>query len=222
MLIPYFVRPWFACRTPENPKILFSLSTGPWEHLEWCDIACSGIKTPEVPISAKMTKTPIVSHRFNWRSNEVQTSTKTKFFIYLHQIRASQRFLTTLTKSDPKSTRGGPKNLNFDPAVRTGWNQRHCEDYWILVPMNIHGSKSKLERPRYLENWDDAPIDAPQTLESHNFWSDRWIFRFHAFSELGSQYISRGTHIHTFWGLLKGCRLEIRARGYISPRHALD
>ena len=29
-------------------------------------------------------------------------------------------FLTTLTKFNPKSILGGPKNPNFDPAIRTG------------------------------------------------------------------------------------------------------
>ena len=144
------------------------------------------------------------------------------FFIFLHQARASRRFLTILTKFDPKSTWGGPKNLNFDLAVRTGWNQCHCEDYRIFVPTTVHGLKSELDWPRYHENWDDTPIDAPQTSESHNFWFDRWIFRFHTFSELGSQDISRGTQIHTFWGPLKGCLLEILPWGYISPRHAPD
>ena len=90
-------------------------------------------------------------------------------------------------KFDPKSISGGPKNPNFDLAVKTGLNQCHCKDYQILIQTTIHGSKSKLERPRYHENWDDAPIDAPITSESHNFWSNRWIFKIHTFSKIGNQ-----------------------------------
>ena len=46
----------------------------------------------------------------------------------------------------------GPKNPNFDPAIRTGLNQFHCEDYQILIPMTIHGSKSELKQLRYPKN----------------------------------------------------------------------
>ena len=145
---------------------------------------------------------------------------KTMFFIDSHQTRVSRRFLTNLTKFDPKSTWGGPKNLNFDLAVRTGWNQCHCEDYRIFVPTTVHGLKSELEQPRYHENWDDALIDALQTSESHNFWSDRWIFKFHTFSELGSQDLSRGTHIHTFWGRAAASKFAPKAIN--SLRHAPD
>ena len=142
----------------------------------------------------------------------------------LHQTRASRRFLTTLTKFDPKSILSGPKNPNFDPVVRTGWDQCHREDYQILIPTIVHGSKSELKRSRYYENQDDVPIDAPQTSESHNFWSDRWIFKIHTFLETGSQDISKGVRIHTFfdfWGQgpLKGHRLEKRAKAIISPKH---
>ena len=74
-----------------------------------------------------------------------------------------------MTKFDSKLILGGPKNPNFDLAIRTGRNQRHYVDYQILISTTIHGSKSELERPRYHENRDDAPIDAPLTFESHNF-----------------------------------------------------
>jgi len=36
----------------------------------------------------------------------------------LYQIQALRIFLATLTKFDPKLTHSGPKNPNFDPAVR--------------------------------------------------------------------------------------------------------
>ena len=102
------------------------------------------------------------------------------------------------------------------------WNQCHCEDYQILIPMTIHGSKLKLEWLRYHENRDDALIDAPLTSESHNFWSNRWIFKFHTFSETGSQNLSKGVNINLIrgsWRLrpYKGRRLEVHARAINSP-----
>ena len=126
----------------------------------------------------------------------------------LHQTRASRRFLTTLTKFDPKSILSGSKNLNFNPAVRMGWNQRHCEDYQILIPMTIHRSKSELRQQRYHKNRDNTPINAPLTSKSHNFWSNYWIFKIHTFLETVSQDISRGIKIKPIGGLLKVAAIE--------------
>ena len=133
----------------------------------------------------------------------------------------------TLTKFDPKSILGGPKNPNFDSAIRMGWNQCHCEDYQILIPTTIHGSKSALERSRCHENRHNAPIDAPLTSESHNFWSDRWIFKIHTFSETGSQDLSRHVKINLIRGglrlaALQGPPLRNLCRGYKKPRHPSD
>ena len=94
-----------------------------------------------------------------------------------------------------KSISGGSKNPNFDPTTRTGWNQCHCENYRILVPTTIHGSKLELEQPRYHENRNDTLIDALQTFESHNFWCDCWIFEFHTFLETENQDLSKGVKI---------------------------
>ena len=52
----------------------------------------------------------------------------------------------------------GPRNPNFDPAIKMGWNQRHFEDYQILSPTTIHKSKMELERSRF-KNRVTAPID---------------------------------------------------------------
>ena len=147
---------------------------------------------------------PWVWLKVKWGQNPY----KTTFFIVLHQTQASRRFLTTLTKFDPKSILGGPKNPNFDPAVRMGWNQCHCEDYQILILTTIQGSKLELERPRYHENRDDAPINAPQTSESHNFWSNCWIFKIHTFLEIRSQNIFRGVKINPIRALLRLTALE--------------
>ena len=137
-----------------------------------------------------------------------QNPDKKTFFIVLHQTWASRSFLTTLTKFDLELTLGGPRHPNFDSTVRTGRNQCHCEDYQVLIPTTIHGSKSKLERSRYHENRGNTPIDAPLTSESHNFWSNRWIFKIHTFSKTRSQNISRGVKINPIHGILKVVALE--------------
>jgi len=74
--------------------------------------------------------------------------------------------------------------------------------------MTIHGSKSELEQPRYHENQVNAPIDAPLTSKSYNFWFDYWIFKIHTFLETGSQDLSRGVKINLIQGILKGVALQ--------------
>ena len=152
------------------------------EHLEWRGTTRQDTKAPKVHFSTKMTKMPLVHLGLTKSQNPL----KTVPFIVLHQTRAPRWFLTTLTKIDSKSTLGGPKNPNFDLTARASWNQRHCEDYQILIPTTIHESKSELEWPRYHENQVNAQIDAPLTSKSHNFWSDHLIFKFHTFSETRS------------------------------------
>ena len=53
---------------------------GPWKHLEWHGATRSSTETPKMPFIAKMTKMPLVSSKFNQRSNEVQTRKKTTIF----------------------------------------------------------------------------------------------------------------------------------------------
>ena len=132
-----------------------------------------------------------------WGRKNIQNSV-------VRPVRASEHLKCLFQLKWPKCpwlalglTEGGPKNPNFDPVIRKGWNQCHCEDYKTLITMTIHGSKSKLEWPRYHENRDDAPIDTPQTSESHNFWSNRWIFKIHTFSNTRSQELFRGVRIHS-------------------------
>ena len=127
----------------KNPKISFSLYgtmrtsrmtwRNPFEH--WSTWSA---------FFAKMTKMALISPRFDQRSNVVRTLTKQSFLIVLHQTWVSQRFLTTLTKFDLKSILSGPKNPNFDLAVKTDLNRRHCVDDQILIPTAIHGLKSEL------------------------------------------------------------------------------
>ena len=101
-----------------------------------------------------------------------------------------------------------PKTLILIRQSEQVENQYHCKDYQILIPMIIYGSKSELERPRYHKNWDNAPIDAPLTFGSHNFWSNRWIFKFHTFLETGSQDLFRGVKINPIKDRLKVAALE--------------
>ena len=51
-------------------------------------------------------------------------------------------------------------------------------------------------------------INAPQTFESHNFWSDRWTFKIHTYSETGIQDISIHVKIKPIGGLLKVVALQ--------------
>ena len=120
-------------------------------------------------------------------------------------------------------TLNGPRNPNFDPVVKTGWNQCHCKDDQILSPATIHELKLELVRPKYHENQDNASIDASLTSKSHNFWFDRWIFKFHTFSETRSQDFSRGSKINSIRDLLKVAALEEPSprkawRGYKRPQ----
>ena len=139
----------------KNPKISFSLYgtmrtsrmtwRNPFEHWSTWSV-----------FFAKMTKMALISPRFDQRSNVVRTLTKQRFLIVLHQTWVSQRFLTTLTKFDLVDSKLTPRKPNFDQAVRTGWNQCHCEDYQILNSTTIHGSKLELEQSRYHKNLDNA------------------------------------------------------------------
>ena len=85
--------------------------------------------------------------------------------------------------------------------------------------MTVHGSKSKSKRLRYHKNRDDVPIVAPETSESHNFWSDCWIFEFHTFLEIENQDLSKGFNISQIKNYLRprpynGHLLEKYAQGY--------
>ena len=74
--------------------------------------------------------------------------------------------------------------------------------------MTIHGSKLELEQLKYHENRDNTSIDAPLISESHNFWFDRSIFKFHTFSKIGNQDLSKGVKINSIHDLLKVATLE--------------
>ena len=121
----------------------------------------------------------------------------------------------------------GLKTLSFDPTIITGWIQCHCEDYQILIPKTVHGSKLELERSRCHKNRDNTTIDAPLNSGSHNFWSDRWIFQFHTFLETWSEDLFKSIKINPIRDHLKVAAFQEPlprnlCQGYKKPRHPLD
>ena len=63
---------------------------------------------------------PLVGPRVDRRSDEVQTLAKQRFSQFYTKPKLLGDFVTTLTKFDSKLILGGPKNPNFDLAIRTG------------------------------------------------------------------------------------------------------
>ena len=92
--------------------------------------------------------------------------------MFLHQTQDYRRFLSSLTKFDLRLTLKSDRKLNFDPTIRMGWNQCHCEDSWIPFPMTTHGLKLELKRLRYLKNhtWRVSSLHTTITFY-------RWIFK---------------------------------------------
>ena len=180
---------------------------GPWEHPKWCSATRSGIGAPKVPFSAKMTKMP-------WSTlglTKGQTKSKLSQNNIFHSFTLNPSFSEIFNNFDQvwlEVDLGGPKNPNFDPSVKTSWNQCHCEDYQILIPTTVHGSKSELDRSRCHENGDNALINAPLTFKSHNFLSNRWIFKIHTFSKTGIQDPSKHVKINPIKGGLRLATLE--------------
>ena len=115
------------------------------------------------------------------------------------------------------------------PKALTGWNQCHCEDYQILIPMIFHGPKLELKQSRCHKNQDNTPIDAPLTSKNHNFWSTvefLWSKPFQKQEVKAFPEMSRSTWSKEVWGWhpFKGCRrpykghcLEIRFGAIKSP-----
>ena len=212
-----FCSPSICVSNPKKSKNIIFLPMGPRGHPEWCDATRSDAGVPEVPFSTKMTKMPLVNLGLTEGQMRSKPSQNNTFHSFALNLSFSEIF-GNFDQLWPSWLPTGPRNHNFDLAVRTGWKQHHCEDYQILNPMTIHGSKSKLEQSKYHKNRDNALIDAPLTSESHNFWSDRWIFKFHTFSEMGSYVISRGVKINPIQDLLKAGPLPHKACwGYKKP-----
>ena len=106
-------------------KKYYFLSIGLREHLEWCGATRSDIETPKVPFSAKMTKIPLV----NSRLTESQMKSKSLQNTTFHSFTSNPSFLEFFGNFNQVWLLAGPRNPNFDLAVRIGWNHCHCEDY---------------------------------------------------------------------------------------------
>ena len=191
----------------------------PWEQLDWCGATHSDTGAIKVPLSAKMTKMSLV----NLVLTKSQTRSKSSQNNIFHGFTSNPSFSEIFSKFDLDLTLCGPKNPNFNLGVKTGWTQHHCEDYQIPIPVTTHELKLELERPRYHENRVNALIDAPLTSRSHNFWSDRWIIKFHTFLETGSQDIFRVVKINPVWeasqvAALQGSSPRKACWGYKRPQ----
>ena len=113
--------------------------------------------------------------------------------MFLHQTRATWRFLSTLTKFDLSLTLEGPKTPNFDPTIRMGWGQRRWEYYWIPFLRTIYGSKSKLKQLRYLKNRMECVNTLPEAITR----SDRWNSNFFSVLETRHPNLSNDTKINS-------------------------
>ena len=95
---------------PQKIQKYYFLSMGPWEHPEWCEATRSGTGATEVPLSAKMTKMPLV----NPGLTEGQTRSKPSQNNIFHDFTSNPSFSeisATLTKFDWCWLRVGPKTL---------------------------------------------------------------------------------------------------------------
>ena len=83
-----------------------------------------------------------------------QNHPKTTFFMFLLSTSnpSYSVIFSIFTKFDPRLTLEGTGNPNFNPNIRTGWDQHHYKDYQIPFPKTIPGSKLKFKRFRYPEN----------------------------------------------------------------------
>ena len=108
---------------------------GPREHPEWRGITHLDTRVPKVPFLAKM---PLV----NLRLTEGQMKSKPSQNNIFHSFTSNMSFSEIFNNFDkvwPGVDLKGPKNPNFDLAIRVSWNQCHCKYYQILIPTTIRG-----------------------------------------------------------------------------------
>ena len=98
--------------------------------------------------------------RVDQRSNKAKIHTKKKKKKHFSWFYIKSKLLGDFWQIWPSLTWSwlsvGPRNPNFDLAVKTSWNQLHCKDYWIHFPTTIHGSKLELKQLRYRENYENC------------------------------------------------------------------
>ena len=182
-LISYFVCPQFACQTPKNQKILFSLH-GAKRTSKWYGANRSDIGALKMPFSAKMTLA-------NPRLTEGQTRSKSSQNKTFYSFTSNPRFSETFGNFDQVSLNltwswllAGPKNPNFDLTIRMDWDQCHYEDNQILIPETIHGLELELKWLRYWENCEKHVSTLPKVI---TFDPIVWILIYLAFKKLDIQ-----------------------------------
>ena len=129
---------------------------------------------------------------------KIQTRSESCQNDIFHAFTSNLSYSKIFVKFDPMLTLGGTKNPNFDPTIRTGWDQCHCEDYLIPFPTNI---VKTVEISR-------KPCKAHQHIsQGHNFWSNYQIFNFFSVMETRHPELSRDTKISSIqvWEDLKTC-----------------
>ena len=104
--------------SPEKSKKYHLLFMGSWEHLEWRGVTHSDTGALKVPLLAKMTKMPLV----NPRLVESQTKLKSPQNITFHSFTSKPSFSEIFGNFDLELTPMGPKDPNFDLAIKIGWN----------------------------------------------------------------------------------------------------
>ena len=152
-----FCSPSICMLEPENSKnIIFS----PWGHRRiYIDVGqpVRASQHSNCLFQSNRPKCPwLTLGRLKVKVSQNHPKKKKTFFMFLHQTRATWPFSSTLTKFNPRLTLKGTRNPNFDLTIRTGWDQRHCEDQQIRFPTTIHWLKLELKRIRYLENRENC------------------------------------------------------------------
>ena len=117
---------------------------------------------------------------------KIQTRSESCQNDIFHAFTSNLSYSKIFVKFDLMLTLGGTKNPNFDPTIRTGWDQCHCEDYLIPFPTNI---VKMVEISR-------KSCKAHQHIsQGHNFWFDRRIFNFFSVMETRHPELSKDTKI---------------------------
>ena len=136
----------------------YLFSMGPQKNLYWRGTTHSGISTLKVPFFSQIDQNVPGQPWVDWKSKSIEIIPKQHnscFYI-------KPKLLGDFRQLWPSLTPKGTRNLNFDSTIRMGWDYCHCKDYQIPFPMTIHGSKSKLEWLRYLENYENALARFPK------------------------------------------------------------
>ena len=118
-----------------------------------------------------MTKLPLVNSRLTEGQNWSKPPQNNSFHVFTSNPRLSMIFIN-LDQAWPKvDTFGWPKS-NFDPTIRMGWKQSHCEDSWISFPITklVHRSGHVGLGPKLNSTWLDRVAECRTRI-----WSHIWV-----------------------------------------------